>query len=96
MSSKDLLSENQKNPIHEYGKWIATYPNSWKQETIQSALLQFVDLIAVLIPGSQEPVTKDVIKTIESWGSGSSTLICNKKYFKRNWKMARGEWESNF
>ncbi len=85
MSSKDLLSENQKNPIHEYGKWIATYPNSWKEETIQSALLQFVDLIAVLIPGSQEPVTKDVIKTVESWGSGSSTLICNKKSLSPPW-----------
>lgn len=85
MSGKDLSEVNQENPIIEYGKWLATHPRIWGEETIKSTLLQFVDLLAVTIPGSQEPVTKDVIKTVESWGTGSSTLICNKKSLSAPW-----------
>ena len=63
------------NPVLAYGRWLAEAPDSWPQAALESAQRQFVDLIAVTIPGAVEPASQRVFDTVKAWGSGVSTVI---------------------
>ena len=79
--SKDIT----KNPLIAYGNWLATTPNNWACTSINSALMQFVDLIAVMIPGSKEEVVKNVYSTVKTWGNGQSTVVGHKDKLSAPW-----------
>ena len=63
------------NPVLAYGRWLAEQPEDWPQEAIESAHRQFIDVIAVTIPGATEAVTRTVFDTARGWGSGEATAI---------------------
>jgi 2-methylcitrate dehydratase PrpD len=79
--SKDIT----KNPLIAYGNWLATTPNKWSCTSINSALMQFVDLIAVMIPGSKEEVVKNVYSTVKTWGNGQATVVGHKDRLSAPW-----------
>ncbi|HMJ93338.1 MAG TPA: MmgE/PrpD family protein [Allosphingosinicella sp.] len=63
------------NPVLAYGRWIAETPDSWPEAAVESAHRQFIDVIAVMVPGAVEPVTRRVFETVRGWGDGASTAI---------------------
>ena len=63
------------NPVLAYGRWLAAQPSDWPQEALDSAHRQFIDVIAVTIPGATEAVTRRVLDTARGWGTGEATAI---------------------
>src|SRR5688572_14238480 len=63
------------NPVLAYGSWLAETPADWPEAAWESAHRQFIDVIAVTIPGAVEPVTSRVFATVKDWGAGPATVI---------------------
>ena len=63
------------NPVLAYGRWLAEAPRAWPEAALESAHRQFIDVIAVAIPGALEPATQAVLATVAPWGEGPATAI---------------------
>src|SRR6187551_1922615 len=63
------------NPVTAYGRWLAETPRTWPQAALDSAHRQFIDMIAVAIPGAREPATRRVLETVAQWGEGPASAI---------------------
>ena len=63
------------NPVLAYGRWLAQTPDDWPDAAWESARRQFIDVIAVTVPGAVEPVTSRVLATVKDWGAGPATAI---------------------
>jgi 2-methylcitrate dehydratase PrpD len=63
------------NPVLAYGRWLAETPPDWPDAAWDAAHRAFVDIVAVIIPGALEPVTRRVFATVKEWGSGPSAAI---------------------
>ena len=63
------------NPVRAYGHWLASMPDAWPDAAWESAHRQFIDVIAVTIPGAVEPATRIVFETVSEWGAGPATAI---------------------
>lgn len=63
------------NPVLAYGRWLADHEGDWPEAALESAHRQYIDVIAVTIPGAVEPVTRRVLQTVGAWGSGPSTVV---------------------
>jgi 2-methylcitrate dehydratase PrpD len=62
-------------PVIAFGRWLAETPRGWPEAALDSAHRQFIDVIAVSIPGAEEPATRRVLETVARWGGGGSTVI---------------------
>lgn len=62
-------------PVTAFGRWLAETPRAWPEAALESAHRQFIDVIAVSIPGAEEPATLRVLETVTPWGEGPSTVI---------------------
>ena len=63
------------NPVLAYGHWLAETPDAWPAAAIEAARRQFIDVIAVSIPGAVEPVARRLLATVAGWGAGPATAI---------------------
>lgn len=63
------------NPVIAFGRWVSETPRDWPEAAVESARRQFIDLIAVAIPGAAEPATRHVLETVGEWGQGPATAI---------------------
>src|SRR5688500_9819706 len=63
------------NPVLAYGRWLAETPDHWPEAAWEAARRAFIDVIAVSIPGSLEPVSLKTLATVEGWGAGPATAI---------------------
>jgi 2-methylcitrate dehydratase PrpD len=63
------------NPVLAFGRWIAETPAEWPEEALESAHRQFIDVIAVTVPGAGDEASRRVFKTVRDWGAGPSTAI---------------------
>jgi 2-methylcitrate dehydratase PrpD len=63
------------NPVLADGRWLAETPDDWPEAAWESAHRQFIDVIAVTLPGAVEPVTRRVFDTLREWGVGLATAI---------------------
>jgi 2-methylcitrate dehydratase PrpD len=63
------------NPVLAYGAWIAETPDSWPPEALESAHRQYIDVIAVAVPGASDESTRRVYDAVKDWGAGPSTAI---------------------
>ncbi|HEX8644006.1 MAG TPA: MmgE/PrpD family protein [Allosphingosinicella sp.] len=63
------------NPVLAYGRWLAETPDAWPDAAVESAHRQFIDVIAVTIPGAADESTRRVFETVGRWGDGPSTAI---------------------
>jgi len=63
------------NPVLAYGAWLADTPADWPEAAWESAHRQFIDIVAVTIPGAAEPATRRVFATVKDWGAGPATAI---------------------
>jgi 2-methylcitrate dehydratase PrpD len=72
--SRPYVRFMQTNPVLAYGRWLET-PDAWPAEALESAHRQFIDVLAVTVPGAADPVTARVFETVRAWGAGPSTAI---------------------
>jgi 2-methylcitrate dehydratase PrpD len=63
------------NPVLAYGAWLAETPDAWPEAARASAARQFIDILACIVPGAAEPVTRLVFDTVAPWGAGPSVAI---------------------
>lgn len=63
------------NPVLAYGRWLAETTDAWPEAALESAHRQYIDVIAVTVPGAAEEVTRRVLETVRAWGDGPSTAI---------------------
>ncbi|WP_129793390.1 MmgE/PrpD family protein [Sphingosinicella sp. CPCC 101087] len=63
------------NPVQAYGAWLAETPDAWPEAAWESAHRQFIDVIAVSVPGAVEPVTRHVFEAVQAWGDGPAAAI---------------------
>jgi 2-methylcitrate dehydratase PrpD len=72
-------------PVTAFGRWLAETPQVWPDAALESAHRQFIDVLAVSIPGAQEPATQRVLETVAPWGEGPSTVIGAGKSLAAPW-----------
>jgi 2-methylcitrate dehydratase PrpD len=65
----------ERNPVLAYGQWLADRPDEWPEAAVESAHRQFIDVIAVSVPGAADEVTGRVFATVKAWGDGPSTAF---------------------
>jgi 2-methylcitrate dehydratase PrpD len=65
----------QHNPVEAYGTWLAEASADWPAAALESAHRQFIDVIAVAIPGAAEESTRRVFETVKGWGDGPSAAV---------------------
>ncbi|MEA3015449.1 MAG: hypothetical protein QOI38_171 [Sphingomonadales bacterium] len=63
------------NPVVAYGRWLAETPDAWPEAAVESAHRQYIDVIAVTVPGAADEVTRRLFDTVSGWGGGPSTAI---------------------
>jgi 2-methylcitrate dehydratase PrpD len=63
------------NPVLAYGAWLAETPADWPEAAWEAAHRAFIDIVAVIVPGAAEPVTRMVYDTVKSWGEGPAAAI---------------------
>lgn len=73
------------NPLEAYGSWIAEAPRTWPQDARQWAHLEFIDTVAVMVPGAVEPVADKVFAAVRHWGAGSCTVFGRKERLAAPW-----------
>jgi 2-methylcitrate dehydratase PrpD len=66
---------DEENPLLAYGAWLADTPDEWPEEALTTARRAFIDTLGVSIPGAAEPVTGNVLATVQAWGSGICTAV---------------------
>lgn len=63
------------NPLDVYGAWIAETPDTWPDDARDWAHREFVDTIAVMIPGAVEPVAGKLLSVVAPWGAGPCSVF---------------------
>jgi len=61
------------NPIEVFGAWVADVSGDWPEDALHSAHREFIDTIAVTIPGADEPASRLIFNTVSNWGAGNCT-----------------------
>lgn len=66
--------QHPQTPAEAYGHWLATVPGDWPAAALHSAQREFLDTIAVLVPGAREPVAQHAFATVSRWGDGPAAV----------------------
>ncbi|UTW55166.1 MmgE/PrpD family protein [Kordiimonas sp. SCSIO 12610] len=69
------MTMNPNNPLHAFAKWTSETNSDWSDVALDRARNAFIDVIAVIIPGTDEPVTRKVYDLATEWGRGNCSAI---------------------
>lgn len=73
------------NPLDIYGAWIAETPDNWPQDARDWAHREFVDTVAVMVPGAIEPVAEKLFGVVAPWGEGPCTVFGRPQKLAAPW-----------
>ncbi len=73
------------DPLQVFGRWIAEVGNEWPEDARDWAFREFVDTVAVMVPGAVEPVADKIFATVESWGHGPCTVFGKQQHLAAPW-----------
>ncbi len=73
------------NPLDIYGAWIAETPDAWPNDARDWAWREFVDTVAVMVPGAVEPVAEKLFSTVLPWGQGPCTVFGQQQKLAAPW-----------
>jgi 2-methylcitrate dehydratase PrpD len=76
---------DEDNPLLAYGAWLADTPDEWPDAAMTTARRAFMDTLGVSIPGAAETVTRAVLATVQTWGSGACTTIGSSAKLPAPW-----------
>lgn len=63
------------NPLHAFADWVSSKDDRWPELATERAKNAFIDVIAVMIPGAREVVSRKVHGLAKAWGAGSCTAV---------------------
>ena len=63
------------NPLTAYADWVTSVPPVWPDAALQTARRALVDVIACMLPGSQEPVVQKLLSVVAGWGQGPARIV---------------------
>ena len=69
------MISDSKNPLHAFAEWSSGADSQWSDPAIERAGNAFTDIIAVMIPGAREPVSKKVYSLAKNWGGGNCSAV---------------------
>jgi len=74
-----------KNPLEVYGRWLAETPADWPSDALHSAHREFIDTVAVTIPGADEPAARLVFEVVSEWGNGPCAVAGHEQRLSAPW-----------
>ena len=69
------MNSDSRNPLHAFAEWTSGVDGQWSELATERAGNAFTDIIAVMIPGAREPVSKTVYALAKSWGEGHCSAV---------------------
>jgi len=69
------MKSDSKNPLHAFAEWTSGVDDQWSELATERARSAFTDIIAVMIPGARETVSKKVYALAQSWGAGHCSAV---------------------
>jgi len=63
------------NPLTAFAEWTSSVGHQWSGLATERAINAFTDIIAVMIPGACEPVSRKAYALAKCWGSGQCTAV---------------------
>lgn len=73
------------DPLQVFGSWIADVGNDWPEDARDWAFREFVDTVAVMVPGAVDPVADKIFATVEPWGHGPCTVFGKQQRLAAPW-----------
>lgn len=73
------------NPLDIYGAWIADTPAHWPDDALDWAHREFVDTVAVMVPGAVEPVADKLLRVVAPWGAGPCSVFGRRQKLAAPW-----------
>ena len=80
--SRRLVSQN---PLEAYGAWIAGVDGEWPQEAAHSVRREFIDTVAVMVPGAAESATQKAFEVVKNWGEGPCAAVGQLQRLSAPW-----------
>jgi 2-methylcitrate dehydratase PrpD len=71
----DNMKSDKQNPLHAFADWTVNVENSWSDIARQRASNSFIDIVAVMVPGARELVSRKVYGLAKSWGIGECSAV---------------------
>jgi 2-methylcitrate dehydratase PrpD len=72
---RDYMKSDLRNPLHAFADWTSGADNQWSELAIERARNAFIDVVAVMIPGARETVSKKIYTLAKSWGTGLCSAV---------------------
>jgi len=73
------------NPLEAFGAWIAETPDAWPRDAREWAHREFIDVVAVMVPGAVEPAADKVFAAVSHWGEGPCTVFGQTERLAAPW-----------
>lgn len=73
------------NPLAIYGAWIAEVADDWPADARDWAHREFVDTVAVMVPGAVEPVADKLMQVVAPWGAGPCSVFGQQARLAAPW-----------
>ncbi|MFN3232023.1 MAG: MmgE/PrpD family protein [Alphaproteobacteria bacterium] len=73
------------NPLTAFGTWLAETPRDWPDDARDWAHREFVDTVAVMVPGAAEPVARKTFATVADWGADGCAVVGHAKRLAAPW-----------
>lgn len=73
------------NPLDVFGAWIAETPDTWPTDARDWAHREFIDTVAVMVPGAVEPISHKIFQTVAPWGQGACTVFGQEQGLAAPW-----------
>jgi 2-methylcitrate dehydratase PrpD len=73
------------NPLESFGAWVAQTPDAWPGDALDWAHREFVDVLAVMVPGAAEPASQHTFDTVRHWGQGPCAVVGQRARLAAPW-----------
>jgi len=74
-----------RNPIEAFGTWIAECSDAWPRDALEWAHREFIDVVAVMVPGAVEDASRRVFAAVENWGLGPCPVFGQRTRLAAPW-----------
>jgi len=74
-SSENNTKSSHANPLHAFAGWASGVDGQWSELARTRAINAFTDIIAVMIPGAREAVSRQTWSLAKQWGAGQCSAV---------------------
>ena len=74
MTSESARAETATGATRRLGRWVAETPRMWSEEAERRAASAFVDTVACMLAGADDPAPRTALAGVARWGAGGATV----------------------